>query len=60
MELAISLVVFASQVLIWMLTGFGYFWPVWTLFGLGLAVGAHALYLRSRVGTTSAPCASAS
>jgi signal transduction histidine kinase len=47
-EMAIGLVVFVSQVLIWMLSGLGYFWPVWTLLGLVTLIGAHALWLRSR------------
>jgi signal transduction histidine kinase len=48
MEAAIGLVVFAAQVLIWMLTGLGYFWPVWTLLGFATLIGLHVFYLRSR------------
>ena len=29
-------------VLVWAVTGAGYFWPVWTLLGLGILFGVHA------------------
>ena len=28
-------------VVLWMLTGAGYFWPVWPILGIGLSVGVH-------------------
>jgi hypothetical protein len=29
-------------VVIWALTGFGYFWPVWPMFGWGIGLASHA------------------
>jgi hypothetical protein len=28
--------------LVWAVSGFGYFWPVWVVAGLGLALAGHA------------------
>lgn len=33
----------AFLVAIWLMTGAGYFWPVWVLMGWGLAVGIHGV-----------------
>ena len=30
-------------VIVWALAGFGYFWPIWTIIGLGTIVGLHAV-----------------
>ena len=30
-------------VTIWVITGFGYFWPIWTIIGLGAILGVHAI-----------------
>ncbi|MFZ0089020.1 MAG: ATP-binding protein [Solirubrobacteraceae bacterium] len=36
---AVAGVVFLGQCAIWLMSGTGYFWPVWTLLGLGVLVG---------------------
>ena len=41
-HLTVFLAVNAGLILIWALTGMGYFWPVWPLFGWGIGVLAHA------------------
>jgi signal transduction histidine kinase len=41
---AVSGVVVVACVVLWMLTGGGYFWPVWPMLGLTLALGAHAFF----------------
>jgi len=41
-QAAISVVIVGACVVLWMLTGFGYFWPFWTAFGLGVALLLHA------------------
>jgi signal transduction histidine kinase len=33
----------AILIVIWALAGFGPFWPAWAMFGLALALGAHAI-----------------
>ena len=33
---------------VWVCAGFGYFWPAWVVFALGLLLVAHFAYLRSR------------
>jgi hypothetical protein len=33
-------------VVIWALTGMGYFWPIWPILGWGLAIVSHANVLR--------------
>ena len=47
-QLAAYLVVNAGLVLIWALTGAGYFWPIWPIggWGIGLALSAWAVYQR--------------
>jgi signal transduction histidine kinase len=44
--LTVHLVVFAvltaSEVTIWVFSGLGYFWPVWSLLGRSLLLGVHA------------------
>jgi signal transduction histidine kinase len=39
----ISVALCTSYVLIWALSGAGYFWPGWAIFAFGLVLGAHAL-----------------
>ena len=41
-HLAVYLAVNALLVLIWAMSGAGYFWPVWPMFGWGIGVAAHA------------------
>ena len=33
----------AVLIVVWALAGFGTFWPAWAMFGLALALGAHAI-----------------
>jgi signal transduction histidine kinase len=40
---AVSLVLGAASVVIWMLSGFRYFWPIWLFLGLTIVLAAHAL-----------------
>lgn len=42
----------ALMVVIWLLSGRGYFWPIWVMFGLGIAVITSAW---SAYGPTSSP-----
>ena len=44
----ISLTLCVSYVLIWALSGGGYFWPAWAILGFGLALGVHALVVYRR------------
>jgi hypothetical protein len=37
----------AFFVLIWLLTGAGYFWPIWPIASIGLSVGIHAAVKRA-------------
>jgi hypothetical protein len=39
----VFLLVQVSLVAIWLLTGAGYFWPVWPFLGWGIGLAAHAL-----------------
>jgi hypothetical protein len=34
--------VMAGMVVLWALTGFGYFWPIWPMLGWGIGVVSHA------------------
>jgi Domain of unknown function (DUF1707)/2TM domain len=40
--------VMALLVVIWALTGMGYFWPVWPMLGWGIAIAMHANAVRPR------------
>jgi signal transduction histidine kinase len=40
---AVFAVLGAAEVLVWLMTGMGLFWPIWPLLALGFALGAHAL-----------------
>ncbi len=42
-HLVVYVAVNALLVLIWSLTGAGYFWPMWPILGWGIAVGIHAV-----------------
>jgi hypothetical protein len=37
-------------VVVWLLVGAGYFWPVWPMFGWGIGLASHALAARERSG----------
>jgi hypothetical protein len=39
---ATAVCVLALMVVIWALSGGGYFWPIWVVFGLGIALVASA------------------
>jgi signal transduction histidine kinase len=40
---AVSTVLSAIAVVVWLLAGAGYFWPIWPMLGLGTVVAVHAL-----------------
>jgi DNA-binding NarL/FixJ family response regulator len=42
---AVSVLLSAVSVVAWLLSGFGYFWPVWSILGLAVAFSAHILLL---------------
>jgi len=42
--------VIALLVVIWALTGMGYFWPVWPMLGWGIGIVSHATALRRPAG----------
>lgn len=42
-HLVVYVAVNALLVLLWSLTGAGYFWPMWPILGWGIAVGIHAV-----------------
>ena len=41
--LIVAVVISALMVGVWALTGMGYFWPMWPMFGLGIAVVFSAI-----------------
>ena len=41
-HIVVYVAVNALLVLIWAMTGAGYFWPVWPMLGWGIAVAIHA------------------
>jgi len=45
MQAGISLVLFLTCVAIWAMSGFGFFWPVFPLIGLGGALTLHAAFV---------------
>jgi class 3 adenylate cyclase len=49
-HLTVYLLVNLMLVVIWAVTGGGYFWPVWPLLGWGIGVGSHAAPLLAGVG----------
>jgi hypothetical protein len=50
-HLAIFLVVNILLLVIWALSGAGYFWPIWVLLGWGIGLGLHgwAVYFRQPI-----------
>jgi signal transduction histidine kinase len=40
-------VIAAALVAIWLMSGHGYFWPVWPIIGLGVVLAGHALFMPS-------------
>jgi hypothetical protein len=42
------LVFCAAMVVLWAVTGLGYFWPVWPIMGWGIGVASHTAVYRSR------------
>jgi signal transduction histidine kinase len=42
---AIAGVLGATQIVLWALAGWGYFWPIWPLLGLGAVLGLHFILL---------------
>jgi class 3 adenylate cyclase len=49
-HLTVYIVVNLALVLIWAVTGAGYFWPIWPLIGWGIGVGAHYAPILAGVG----------
>src|SRR6185295_16752633 len=47
-HLRIYLLVVAFLVVVWALSGGGYFWPAWPAMGWGLAVAIHGVVVQSR------------
>jgi signal transduction histidine kinase len=45
-QAAVSLVIFAADVMIWLLSGFGTFWPAWPAVVLGFLLGLHLWLVR--------------
>jgi signal transduction histidine kinase len=41
-QAVVSLLLVAVEVFVWLMTGLGYFWPIWSILGLGVALVAHA------------------
>jgi signal transduction histidine kinase len=42
---AISLVIAVALVAIWVMSSHDYFWPIWPILGLGVALAGHALFV---------------
>ena len=47
-QASFSIVLTVYAFLVWVLSGGGYFWPVWPLIGFGIAFAVHLGYLRRR------------
>ena len=43
---SISVIICAFLILIYFITGGGYFWPIWPIFGLGLSVAIHGVVFK--------------
>lgn len=39
-------IVMTVLVVIWLITGSGYFWPIWPMLGWGIGIAFHAMSLR--------------
>jgi len=50
-HLALYVVVNLLLIVVWALTGAGYFWPVWPILGWGIAIAFHywAVYLQEPI-----------
>ena len=50
-HVAIYVLVNAGLILIWALSGVGYFWPIWSIagWGVGLAFNAYAVYMEKPI-----------
>ena len=53
-HLAVYAVVNAFLIMIWGVTGAGYFWPMWPLLGWGVGLAVHAWVTFGHVGVTEA------
>ena len=51
-NLASYVVVNAFLVVVWALSGQGYFWPIWVMAGWGIAILSHAWAVYGRKGIT--------
>ena len=47
LDAAISLVIAAALVAIWVMSSHHYFWPIWPILGLGVVLAGHALLVSS-------------
>lgn len=47
-HLVVYLLVNALLVVIWLMTGRGYFWPIWPIAGWGIGLAAHCWMTYSR------------
>jgi len=47
-HLAVYLIVNTMLVVIWAVTGAGFFWPIWSIAGWGIGLAAHAFTVYSR------------
>ena len=45
-HLTAYLIVMTALVVIWVITGAGYFWPIWPMLGWGIGIAFHVLSLR--------------
>jgi hypothetical protein len=54
-HLRVYVSIMALLVVIWALTGMGYFWPIWPILGWGLGIVSHANALRRPTARRRAP-----